>query len=961
MEQLLVFTVVIVLTIFWVILPIYRKITGTNLDSNLWGEYGDSAQNEAINKIPQKYSDKQLFNIYKKASQPNIIHDGRCIEIREKVADSLKDKASLIYILENEEEMQVIEKVFNNKWVNLDDEDLIKIANSTKKEDVKFEALKNISDTKIAIDLGLASNSENTKLWAIKQCSDQEKIIKIAENDSNKNVRLKAINKNENQASLCKIATEDADKENRLSALNRIKEDNYLIKIVNDTKKEDVKFEVLKNISDTKIAIDLGLASNSENTKLWAIKQCSDQEKIIKIAENDSNKNVRLKAINKNENQASLCKIATEDADKENRLSALNRIKEDKYLIAIVNEETDGALKLEALKRINETKIAVDIGLSIKNEDVKLWALNKCEDQDKIVEIAEKDDNQRIRLIAVEKIENQETLIKIAKDSSRNMKERDRVIGMIRSDSELFQMLVNPIFVDVHDIIRNRYPEVNYKEQQNLLEKFKETKDEKEKNNILKRITNIELLTKLYLSENTKEKLSMLELFNDNSKLIKKIAVADGEKGAKEIYDSGKRLNNYQIAEIKDENFFRELYSKEKHPEEKEKIFEATKREKNLLIIVEQETDIKLQRKAILKITDIDILKSLVPVMKKIIGGQFFELPNNNYDKSKALCSDNECPCPETEYNQGEGYLYVPKNGNPIFMCENGANLRGINIDKAALNAKLWWAAGIVKQRIQKIEKNKNIDSESVVLCCSNSACNGRISSKDAKLKNYLNQLSRGAIIAGNGITCADCGINSSLNDWHKETVKNYGKNYLNKGEDILNSEEGIVNKVNLEFSPKVKKSTNIQPNKSQFIAKEKKKKSALNEFPPIDSVTDVQNFIFDVRDKLMAGSMKGEDSTMVVWKILNHYNLCRAMITFFDFEKAQKILNYSVNSEGGGLVTAASGLSRTKDGAVVVLGGDLRPYQEKWIELFEIINQGRDEFQIEQAIFFNINGEPLT
>lgn len=124
-------------------------------------------------------------------------------------------------------------------------------------------------------------------------------------------------------------------------------------------------------------------------------------------------------------------------------------------------------------------------------------------------------------------------------------------------------------------------------------------------------------------------------------------------------------------------------------------IFAKTPKDKAKAI--KKKKDILEQKKAILKITDVAVLKFLVPQMKKIIGGQFFELPNNNADKTKARCSDNECPCLETEYNQGEGYLYIPDYGNPIFMCKKGAELRGIDLDDASLNAKLWWAKGIAQ------------------------------------------------------------------------------------------------------------------------------------------------------------------------------------------------------------------------------------------------------------------------
>lgn len=198
----------------------------------------------------------------------------------------------------------------------------------------------------------------------------------------------------------------------------------------------------------------------------------------------------------------------------------------------------------------------------------------------------------------------------------------------------------------------------------------------------------------------------------------------------------------------------------------------------------------RIKEKALANITDIKMLKTLIPDMKEILGGKFIDLPNSNNDKTKARCSDNDCPCYETEYQQGDGYLYVPDIGKPIFLCLKAAILRKLDLDKAAISAKLWWVAGIapaVKGNSNKQDYDNN--SKRVVLCCPNSVCNGMVSTRDAILIMNLTQLSRGGMISGAGdITCADCGVNSSVPDWHNETTRKFGKDYVERGEEIFNS-----------------------------------------------------------------------------------------------------------------------------------------------------------------------------
>jgi len=108
-----------------------------------------------------------------------------------------------------------------------------------------------------------------------------------------------------------------------------------------------------------------------------------------------------------------------------------------------------------------------------------------------------------------------------------------------------------------------------------------------------------------------------------------------------------------------------------------------------------------------------------------------------------AKCSDKACPCPEVTITPGTGYLYVSpelvefrrdsrtmdeakakisrlasedplaemarQSGarsfikvfviNPILMCEQGARLRGLDLDIAGADAKHWWETGLVPLR----------------------------------------------------------------------------------------------------------------------------------------------------------------------------------------------------------------------------------------------------------------------
>ena len=86
-------------------------------------------------------------------------------------------------------------------------------------------------------------------------------------------------------------------------------------------------------------------------------------------------------------------------------------------------------------------------------------------------------------------------------------------------------------------------------------------------------------------------------------------------------------------------------------------------------------------------------------------------------------------------------------------------------------------------------DMNITQSSDLAVLCCPNPICNGMVVSKDSNLIMSLTQLSRGGMISGAGnISCADCGVSSSVTDWHNETTKKFGQDYVARGEEIFKS-----------------------------------------------------------------------------------------------------------------------------------------------------------------------------
>lgn len=119
------------------------------------------------------------------------------------------------------------------------------------------------------------------------------------------------------------------------------------------------------------------------------------------------------------------------------------------------------------------------------------------------------------------------------------------------------------------------------------------------------------------------------------------------------------------------------------------------------------------------------------------------------------LCSDNACPCPEVSIPKGTGYIYIDQSLvdfrrkfptlaaarkamqaqheqrktefgggvsmfyslGPILVCEEGARLRGLNLEVAAADARHWWETGMVPLRATPTsdEQKEEGDRKSVV------------------------------------------------------------------------------------------------------------------------------------------------------------------------------------------------------------------------------------------------------
>lgn len=116
----------------------------------------------------------------------------------------------------------------------------------------------------------------------------------------------------------------------------------------------------------------------------------------------------------------------------------------------------------------------------------------------------------------------------------------------------------------------------------------------------------------------------------------------------------------------------------------------------------------------------------------RLPGGEveYYQYNMASIPKTEGRCSDRQCPCPETRIPRGSGYLYISPEAvgfmkgkmagagagagglvvigsMPILTCEQGARLRGIDMEVAAEDARRWWETGRVPLRPTPMAKDR--------------------------------------------------------------------------------------------------------------------------------------------------------------------------------------------------------------------------------------------------------------
>lgn len=95
-----------------------------------------------------------------------------------------------------------------------------------------------------------------------------------------------------------------------------------------------------------------------------------------------------------------------------------------------------------------------------------------------------------------------------------------------------------------------------------------------------------------------------------------------------------------------------------------------------------------------------------------------------------------------------------------------------------------------------------------------------------------------------------------------------------------------------------------------------------------------------------------GKDSTAILAELLIKYSLHWATVEFNDFEKSKAFLGNFMNESLFPQDIIIAGISATFDGAFMVLGGDYRNYESRWIDTLDEMSRNKKRLGINQVTF---------
>ena len=281
MEELLrvILPIVIVgvIVIYWIILPIYRKVTGKSPNKP-----AHIKEEDFFNKLYSSTNQDELFEMFVATNEMDkeqmlmerftddsvllkiILNSNKC-EYKHLAAKKLNNEESFVKLAESQVDKEIrmlaLDKIKNNSVLQ-------KLAQKENDNECLLKIIEKTGDVNILPEdtiLELVNHTSNNKLLSIliSGLKSEKAFYTVAKSGIKKDFRVKAVKSISDEESLLKIVLSSDGDEVKLCALDKIKDENNLAEICKSKSEKEIKLPAYQNISNEEMLKQLLLKENN--------------------------------------------------------------------------------------------------------------------------------------------------------------------------------------------------------------------------------------------------------------------------------------------------------------------------------------------------------------------------------------------------------------------------------------------------------------------------------------------------------------------------------------------------------------------------------------------------------------------------------------------------------------------------------------------------------------------------
>lgn len=231
--------------------------------------------------------------------------------------------------------------------------DIFKPKYKHSKSRVRIQAIKELEDQNILIDIAKNDKNAYVRRAATQKIKDNNVLIYLAKNDPFNYVRKDAITNINDEKDLVDVALNNSDNGVIHAAVKKIKDEKLLREVYNKTYNGYIRQVILSELDDETLAIEACTDSN-EHVRDMAINHIKNKSDLMKIAKNTSYQEDRDKIFKKLDDDEIISIISTLP-----NYSLIEHISDSKELILAYNalNNSNWVVRQESTYKLNDVEI----------------------------------------------------------------------------------------------------------------------------------------------------------------------------------------------------------------------------------------------------------------------------------------------------------------------------------------------------------------------------------------------------------------------------------------------------------------------------------------------------------------------------------------------------------------------------------------------------------------------------